>query len=43
MKGNKPARPVRLLRCPEYRDPRAALVEHGIAAMMRISQCDDRR
>jgi len=41
MKGNKPARPVRLLRCPEYRDPRA-LVEHGIAAMMRISQCDDR-
>jgi hypothetical protein len=40
MKGNKPARPVRLLRCPEYRDPRA-LVEHGIAAMMRISGCDD--
>ena len=38
---NKPARPVRLFCCPEYRDPRA-LVEHGIAAMMRISQCDDR-
>ena len=40
MKGNKPARPVRLLRCPEYRDPQA-LMEHGIAAMVRVSQCDD--
>ena len=40
MKGNKPARPVRLLRCPEYRDPRA-LMEHGIAALVRVSQSDD--
>jgi hypothetical protein len=40
MKGNKPARPVRLLRSPEYRDPQA-LIAHGIAALMRLSQCDD--
>ena len=40
MKGNKPARPVRLLRCREYRDPQA-LMEHGIAAMVRVSQCED--
>ena len=40
MKGNKPARPVRLLRCPEYRDPQA-LMEQGIAAIVRISQCAD--
>ena len=32
--------PVRLQRCPEYRDP-WALLEHGIAAIVRLSQCDD--
>jgi hypothetical protein len=31
---------VRLNRCPEYDDPRA-LLEHGIAGMVRITQCDD--
>jgi hypothetical protein len=39
-KGNKPARPVRLLRCREYRNSQA-LMEQGIAAMVRVSQCDD--
>jgi hypothetical protein len=29
-----------LQRCPFYRDPRA-LVEHGIAAIVRMSQCED--
>ena len=40
MKGNKPAHPVRLQRCPEYGDAQA-LLEHGIAAMVRVSQSDD--
>jgi hypothetical protein len=31
---------VRLYRCREYRDP-WALLEHGIAAMVRLSRCDD--
>ena len=40
MKGNKPAHPVRLLRCPGYRDPQA-LMEHGIAAIVRVGRSDD--
>jgi hypothetical protein len=39
-KGNKPAHPAMLQRCPFYRDPRA-LIEHGIATIVRVSQCDD--
>jgi hypothetical protein len=31
---------VRLDRCPEYRDPRA-LLEIGIAGIVRVSQCGD--
>ena len=39
-KGKKPTNPAILHRCPEYRDHRA-LMEHGIAAIVRVSQCDD--
>jgi hypothetical protein len=31
---------VRLRRCSEHDDPRA-LIEHGIAAMVRVTRCDD--
>jgi len=39
-KRNQPAECVRLERCPGYDDPRA-LLEHGIAMIVRVSQCDD--
>ena len=32
---------MRLRRCPEYDDLRA-LIEHGVAAMVRVSECEDR-
>ena len=38
--GKKPAQPVKLERCPEYRNP-WALIEQGIAAMVRASQSED--
>jgi len=40
--GNQPAECVKLNRCPGYDDPRA-LLEHGIAMIVRISQSDDLR
>jgi hypothetical protein len=39
-KEKRPANPAMLQRCPEYRDPRA-LLEHEIAAIARVSQCED--
>ena len=38
--GKKPRNSVRLDRCPEYDDARA-LLEIGIAAMVRLSRCGD--
>jgi hypothetical protein len=39
-KRNQPAEFVRLERCPGYDDPRA-LLEHGIAGIVRVIQCGD--
>lgn len=36
----KLAHPVKLRRCPEYDDP-GALIEHGVAAMVRVTQGSD--
>jgi hypothetical protein len=38
--GNKPENPIVLLRCPEYNNPQA-LLEHGMAGMVRVSKSGD--
>jgi hypothetical protein len=37
-KGQEQTKTAALQRCPEYRDP-WALIEHGIAGMVRLSRC----